>query len=567
MTFLTTAAFASDIVFENGSDRLDGILLVSFPYQGSGYSGVGMLDADQDGDLDLYFGNGPTQENALLINDGTAWFTDVAADVGAAVLTGSSGVLAADLDNDSFPELVLAGDRAPLRVLGNLGDGTFLDVTLPSGLEGARRNTSPHAGDIDNDGDLDVYVTGGIVPEDNYENTLWRNDGGRSFVEIGAAAGVGTALGGCAAIFTHLDDDVAIDLLVANCNDLEGTEQPFEVYHNNGDGTFTNVMTQSGIWERGFFMASVIFDFDGDLRLDFFSTNVGTVGEFRDGPHVLYRANGDGTFTDVAAQAGVAEREFGWGAVAADFDNDGWEELYYVGKAHAPDGVESPGLLFENQADGTFAEPEIPYDLRGLYTTGLATGDVDGDGGMDLAIVVTQSPDGTVPGAPILLLNRTANGNHWIDVRLQGTWDNRPAIGSVVYATADGRPQIREVHAGSGYMSTSSAWPHFGLGSATEAELCVRWPDGSEEGFGTHAADQWVDIVQGQGTAASCPRPDDLDVPPQPPPEDHRTCGCAGGPTGAPAFWAALVATALALRSTWRGTRGPLRRPARPRPA
>lgn len=558
------ARAASGPVFEDASARLGPVSIVSFPNQGSGYCGVGLLDADADGDLELYFGNGPGMNNVLLRNDGAGQFVDVAVETGAAVGTGSTGILAADLDNDGYPELVLAGDRSALRTLGNRGDGTFVDVTGPSGLIGSRRNTSAHAADIDNDGDLDVYVTGGIVPETNYLNTLWRNNGDRTFTEIGAAAGVGTNVGACSASFTHLDDDAAIDLVVANCNDISLLPTPFEVYRNSGDGTFASIYETAKIWEIDHFMAFAMTDFDGDLRLDFFSTNVGTVG--RDGPHALYRNNGDGTWSDVAPQAGVSDHPFGWGAVAADVDNDGWEDLYYVGMSHAQDMAHSPGLLFMNRGDGTYAPPIVPRELGVSFASGLATGDVDGDGWMDFVVAVSQSMDGALPGAPVLLLNRTGDTspNHWLSVRATGSWDNRGAIGAVVYATAAGpagapRTQMRELAAGTSFMSTNSPWPHFGLGAATEADLCVRWPDGSEEGYGVFPAGQRVDVAQGQGAPATCATPGASDPgdPSVPPPATEPRCGCAtrdaaGGALGA-WVWSAAAAGAAWSRGRSQG--------------
>jgi hypothetical protein len=561
--------------FIDASDRFDGIEVVSMPVDGAGYTGAAMLDYDGDGDLDVYIGNGPGQANFLLDNDGSARFVDVAARAGAEVRTGTGGVLAADLDEDGLPDLVLPGDRAALRTLRNNGDGTFRDVTVRSGLMGARRNTMAHAADVNSDGWLDVFIGGGIVPDQNYMNTLWINQQDGTFVETAASAGVQGAVGLCTASFANLDADDHIDLLVGNCNDLELVPQPMEVYRGLGDGTFEDVYVERQIWEIGHFMAFAWLDLDADGWLDVFATNVG-VSEFRDGPHVLYRNDGDGTFTDVAAEAGVADLVFGWGAVAADFDNDGWEDLYYVGRAHAPDAVFSPGLLLMNNGDGTFAEPEIPVDLGHLWTSGLVVGDLDGNGFPDLVAVANAAPWEGASGRPALLLNE-GNDNHWVTVRLRGTTSGRQALGARIRAYTPGHAQLRELRAGDGYLSTSTPWPTFGLGQDTQARLCVRWPDGQGEDFGTLAADQVVELVQGAGIGPDpCgpPEPGDTGGPTDtgthggtdtdsdtgggtgttgrtdtldsvssnkrfsdPPP----ACGCrAGGPSGA--LWAVLVA-------------------------
>ncbi len=495
---LFTAALAGEASFHDASPQLDGISLQSFTVGGAGYSGVAPLDYDLDGDLDLYFGNGPTRDNPLLRNDGSGHFEEVARESGDAWIgTGTGGVLAADLDGDGYPDLVLPGDRAPQRVLGNNADGTFTDVTLFSGLEGARRNVAAQAADIDLDGDLDVFIGGGIVPLEIYPNTLWRNNGDYTFNDIAVEAGLATNSGYCAGRFTYIDDDAFIDLLVATCNDLDLVLTPFEVFRNKGDGTFESAYESSRIWQIGHFMTFAALDYDGDALMDFFSTNVGTLVE-RDGPHVLYRAVGDGSYEEVAAAAGVSDLAYGWGAVAADFDNDGWEDLYYVGKAHLDDGAESPGNLMMNRGDGTFAPPTVPYDLSGQYTSGVAAADVDGNGFVDLIIPVTENYGGDVPGLPVLLIN-DGNDNHWITLRLHGSDLNTAAIGARIWVSSPGRRQIREIDAGASYLSTNSPWVHVGLGIAVEATACIRWPDGSYEDFGAVTKDLLTDLAQGDG--------------------------------------------------------------------
>ncbi|HHO52938.1 MAG TPA: CRTAC1 family protein [Deltaproteobacteria bacterium] len=547
--WLSTLAWSQDFI--DASDRLLGARNGSKHVGGSGYGGVAIFDADGDASLDLYLTDGPGRDNVLLLNDGTGHFTDATASSGAAVGSGSRAALAADLDGDGATDLVLPGDlRAPLRVLHNDGAGRFTDVTTAAGITGAPRNVSAHAADLDGDGDLDVFVAAGTIPSEQFANTVWRNDGDGTFTEIGAGIGLGTHTGACAATFTHLDDDDAIDLLVANCGDAD-RDLPLEVFHNDGGGRFTDVREDARVWGLGHWMGLALGDFDGDLRMDFFATNSG-VG--RDQPHALYRNDGDGTFTDVGVAAGVADWEFGWGTVAADFDNDGWIDLYYTGRSQVGDLYASPGHLFRNAGDGTFEAPTQPLDLSGSWTSGVATGDLDHDGRMDLVIVRTAVEAADEDGSAVLLLNRTDNGHHWLSIELVGAGSDPSAVGARIIAVpGGGQPQLQERHAGSSYQSTNSPWPHFGLGDAVDAELCVRWPDGAHERFGSFGADQHVRLVQGQGTPDTCDTLEtatgsvDASAPPPGAGGDEAPCGCAL-PTGAGAPWAGLVSLLLIQR-------------------
>lgn len=560
-------ASAGAQAFDDASAALLGVANHSVASGGSGYAGVGVLDYDGDGWLDLYFTDGPGHDNRLLRNDGAGGFVDVTVEAGVAVGTGSRGVLAADLDGNGATDLVLTGDlAAPLRVLANQGDGRFVDVSAGSGLTGASRNVSAHAADVDGDGWLDVYVAAGVLPNRSLVNTLYRNrgDGTLRFDEVGAASGVATAGGACAATFTHLDDDDAIDLVVANCGGDGGELLPFEVYRNDGHGTFTDLYAESRVWGLGHWMGLAFADFDGDGRLDFFATNSG-IG--RGQPHALYRADGDGTWSDVGPAMGVSDWEFGWGAVAGDVDDDGWPDLYYVGRSQVGDRYASPGNLFRNQGDGTFAPPSQPIDLSTSWTSGLAVGDLDNDGGVDFVVARTEVAVEGASGAAVYLRNAGGAGGagrHWLTVRAHGAAPNLQAIGARVSVTGSGRVQVQQIDAGTSYQSTNSPWPTFGLADAADAELCVRWPDGVRESFGRVDANQRFDAVEGAGTPGDCGGtvsetggPSDTASSGVPGPNVDRAgsgCGCGGGARLPGGAWLLAVGGAIG-RGTGRGTR------------
>ena len=345
--------------FDDVSERLQGVENHSRVAGGSGYAGVALIDADDDGWLDLLFTDGPGRRAVYLHNDGTGHFTPTAA--GIDVTTGVRGALAADLTDDGAPDLLLTGDlRAPVRMLVNDGAGRFEDrpvVGTPA------RTISAHAADIDGDERLDVYLAAGVLPQQEVRNALFVQGATGSFTDRSASAGIDTAGGACAATFTHFDDDDAIDLVVANCGTDGAQLLGFEMWHNQGNGSFVDIAPGSGVDGLGHWMGLAMADFDGDLRTDFFATNSGIA---RQQPHALYLNQGDGQWSDVAFAAGVSDWEFAWGTVAEDFDADGDVDLYFVGRSQAGEGYASPGHLFHNRGNATFEAPTPAAGPLGL---------------------------------------------------------------------------------------------------------------------------------------------------------------------------------------------------------
>jgi enediyne biosynthesis protein E4 len=305
---------------------------------------------------------------------------------------------------------------------------------------------------------------------------------------------VNTAVGAFAALFIDYNRDGFIDLLVANGNNIRLAPTPNELFRNNGNLTFTDVAPQAGLAPTGLWMGFGPADYDNDGDIDLFVTNFGSRGF----PHALYRNNGDGTYTDVGAAAGVALFPFAWGCAFKDFDNDGDADLFFAG---ALPGIDSnPGVLLFNNGDGTFTDSTAssPVDLRGVYASGVASGDYDRNGFED--IVVVREPYGAQEsGHPVLLRNR-GNANRWVTIHLVGTRSNRDAIGAQVWLTAGGRTQLKEVYAGSSFASTDSPWLTFGLGTSTSIDrVRVKWPLGTEEEFRNVVAGQTAILVEGKG--------------------------------------------------------------------
>ncbi len=488
-----------------------------------GLHGTTWLDYDNDGDLDLYLTNGPGFANALFRNDDGA-FTDVAAEAGVTGGGGGAGAVAADIDNDGWVDLFVIGAGGigspaafgtPHTLYVNNQDGTFSDITGDAGISGPHPAMMAAFGDIDNDGDLDLFITNpgsfvtGMEPQ-----VLYLNNGDRTFTDISASAGIDTSSGGCVVNFFDYDKDGWSDILVGNCNllvfpgDPPGTPVPgpWELWRNNHDGTFSDMAGPAGLTARpGFPMALTIADYDNDGDLDFFATGLGSFfNSIYPGilsEQVLFRNNGDGTFSDVTYAAGLGGLEWGWGASFADFDNDGDEDLLAAGSMPPMFGVIGPGLaspgrLYENDGAGGFTCTQT-FGLEFDYTSGLAVADFDGDGFQDAVITTSPYAPGT-RDTPVLLHN-DGNANHWLTVKLVGTSSNRDGVGAVVRAKLKQEIQVKQVQAGTSFASGNGLLLTFGLGRRDSVDLKVTWPSGLVEEFDDIQGDQLVTLVEGEG--------------------------------------------------------------------
>ena len=473
-----------------------------------GLGGAAWLDYDRDGDLDLYLTNRPFRLNGLFRNNGNGSFTNVAFFSGVANGAGNNGALAGDIDNDGCTDLFLTGEggmvspfESAAKLYVNNCNGTFSDVTLWSGIHGPFPGLMAAFGDIDNDGYLDLFITspGSFFTGQQTRSKLYRNNGDRTFTDISAAAGIDTNLGACVVGFHDWNDDGWIDIYVGNCNDLQVTPTPFELFHNNGDLTFTDVAHEAGLDGGGYWMGVSFADYDRDGDLDLFSTSGGT--SMMGNPyHALYRDNGDDTYTDVGVEAGVGVWEFGWGASFVDVDNDGDEDLFFTG-SFPPFGMigpggGNPGRLFLQDGNGSFSM-EQSFGLESRYSSGVAVADYDGDGFSD--VVVVKSRKWWLPGRPLLLRNK-GNDNHWLTVRLVGTTSNRDGVGARVRVVSGELSQLKLVTAGTSFLSTNSPWLNFGLGHREVADVEVTWPSGLRESFPGQSVDRMVTLVEGSGS-------------------------------------------------------------------
>ncbi len=469
--------------------------------------GVVVLDFDGDGDEDLFFVDGGSlpghtgepARSRLFRNDGGGHFTDWTERSGLRVIPYGGGGTAGDIEGDGDLDLFVTGFGAD-QMFRNNGDGTFTDVTAQAGVGSPLWSSAAAFADTDNDGDLDLLVVDYVdfsvanhkfcgdrgrnlrayCHPDIYNGLparFYRNRGNGTFEDATQAAGFGGAVGpGLGVVFGDVDNDGWQDVYIAN------DTKPNFLFRNQGNGLFEDISLLSGtqLGEQGQAEAGMgvdMGDTDGDGLLDIFVTN------FANETNALYKNLGGGAFLDSRSPAGVAEPSLpflGFGTAFADFDQDGDLDLA-VANGHIQDNTAelSPGSLyrqrnqvFENLGSGKFREDKGTGMDVVRASRGLATGDLDGDGDLDVAIVGSNEP------CEVYENTGTAGiAGHWLQVGFAGLAGNRGAIGARLELEAGGRKQIRDVKTASSFLSQNALAVHFGTGKSEKLDrLTVRRP-------------------------------------------------------------------------------------------
>jgi hypothetical protein len=500
-------------------------------------TGVAIFDYDNDGWPDIFVVNGTTLEgfpqkeapsNHLYHNNHDGTFTDVTAKAGLLATGWGQGVCVGDYDNDGWEDLYVT-NYGKNRLYHN-DHGVFTEVAEKAGVAGTGKawGTGCAFVDFNRDGHLDLMVANYVdfnisttptpgegsscvwkgVPVmcgprglPGAKNILYQNRGDGTFTDVSAKAHIDQTGGHYAfSVSTFdFDDDGWPDIYVA-CDSA-----PSILYHNNHDGTFTDVAVMAGVAfnedgreQAG--MGTTIADYDGDGRPDIFKTN------FSDDTPTLYHNDGGGVFTDAtyAAGLGLHTQYLGWGTMFFDFDNDGWPDLVLanghvypeVDKFHLSSGYMEPRILYHNNGNGKFTDVSAaagPGFTAVSSARGLAVGDLWNDGRMSVLI-------NNVYAKPSLLVNSTRYPNHWVAFKTVGTRSNRDGIGAKITVKAAKRTLVDEVRSGSSYISQNDLRVHFGLGTAAKMEIVeIRWPSGLVERFENLQVDAIHTLKEGSG--------------------------------------------------------------------
>jgi hypothetical protein len=495
-------------------------------------SGGGFLDFDNDGDLDIYLANGApmpgfkgtgTPRDALYRNDGPAGFQDVAVQAGTADTQYGQGMCAADFDNDGWTDIYLA-NYGPNTLYRNRGDGSFEDATRAAGVGDPQWGSSCAFLDYDGDGDADLFVANYVdfTPRNNrfcgdyaanvsaychpnvyngQADLLYRNNGDGTFTDVAEAAGLSARFGnGMGVVVGDVDDDGDPDLYVAN------DTTPNTLYLNKGDGTFADATLSAGVgysvdgtpWAG---MGTDFGDYDGDGDLDIIVTNL----DFEN--NTLYRNEGRTVFSDASFPSGIGAISLsfvGFGADFLDYDNDGRMDLI-IANGHILDNAPyfndattyaQRNFVFHGEGStlrevGEQSGPDMAVPNVGR---GLASGDLDNDGDLDLLIT-------TCGGAPRVFLNEGGNALAWVSLHLIGRASNRSALGARVTIQGPRGPLLEEVRSGASYQSQSDLRLHFGLGSLQEGrpvEATIRWPSGRKQVVVLPSARRAWTILEGE---------------------------------------------------------------------
>jgi len=499
--------------------------------------GVILLDYDRDGWPDIYFTNAPTVAmalqgktslGALYHNNRDGTFTDVTAQAGLTKACLAMGGAVGDYDNDGWPDLYITCLGGNILYHNN-GDGTFTDVTARAGVADGRWSAGASFGDYDGDGFVDLMVTNyvdfhlddlpqfGSTPYCKYRgvdvqcgprglkgagDALFHNNGDGTFTDVSKAAGVNNPDGyyGLGVIWADFNGTGRPDIYITN------DSTPKFLYRNLGKGKFEEIGFESGtaLSQEGSEQASMgiaIGDYNHTGRPSLFVTN------FENENPDLYRNEGGWNFLEQSFPSGLAMPALPWvkwGTAFVDLDNDGWLDLITANGHVYPQtdqmpsdpGYRQPKQLSLNQRDGTFCDAS---DQAGpaLQQKRVSRGLAVADlfNNGNMDVVIND-----LDGSPMLLRNHGVPGRHWVSFELAGTKSNRLALNARIKIVAGGMTQTDEVHSGGSYLSQSDTRLHFGLGTATKIDSVeIHWPSGAVDHIGSLAADQFYSVLEGKG--------------------------------------------------------------------
>ena len=493
-------------------------------------SGVALFDCDNDGRLDIFLVNGasftdPTAKGTIPRKTGPEYwnrmyhqkrdgsFEDITEKAGLQGIGYGMGVAVGDYDNDGYEDLYVTGYGGN-RLYHNNGNCTFTDVTDAAGVGGSGWSTSAAWGDLDNDGLLDLVVLRYVTwdwddmwcgPQENrgychpdvfqpIPMLVYHNDGNGHFTEVSHKLGLDKPAKALGIAIADYDRDGRMDIYVAN------DSMPGFLFHQKPDGTFEEVGLESGVAVNGkgqtYAGMGVDFaDYDNDGFPDLVVTDLANQA------YALYYNERDGTFNDASFPMGIGAMTFmhsGWSLRFLDYDNDGWKDLL-IAQGHDLDTIEKsfpqlryrePMLLARNTGKGFVDVSSTSGEIfhEAWVGRGMAIGDIDNDGRID-AVVSTNG------GLAHVLHNETPTGNHWLTLKLIGHKSNRDGIGALIEVVTSKGPQWVTVSTASGYLSSSDPRAHFGLGMDTAAQsIEIHWPSGIVQTLNNVPGDRIIQV-------------------------------------------------------------------------
>lgn len=461
-----------------------------FPYLG----GIACADFNGDGYTDIYLVNAAGSPNQLYFNNGDNTFTEVGQASGVDNNFNSWGTVAGDLDNDGDIDIYVCNYKAPNNLYINDGTGKFTDMALQAGVTGSvlgsdsGYSSSATMADFDNDGFLDLYVLNRAQQNTDYANNFYHNNGDGTFTDMTSWANhselqTALAVGTC-----DYDNDGYMDIYVANEFGLDG------FLRNNKNNTFTDLGPALNIPPTaGMGVDYTDFDHDGDFEI--YITNLGN--------DIFLVNNGDGTVTNRNTAVGITNGSMTWGVIIADYDNDGYDDIYAVnGGMFWPQLYPQKNVYYKNMGNGTFVEKASLVGLGENLGDSRASAylDINNDGFMDIIFLNilrdTDDPNDNVRGKAHLFLNQ-GNNNNWITLKLVGVQSNRSAVGAKVKVEAGSLIQLKEVHSGSSFASMHSLELGFGLKDNTSIDkITITWPSGNIQELTNLSVNQILTITE-----------------------------------------------------------------------
>jgi len=471
--------------------------------------GIAAADFDNDGDIDVFLPTGEGMPDLLMVNDGAGNYSDQAGPAGLASMENNRLALWFDFDGDHRLDLVVGGDcrmepladipcEQPenLRLYHQQSNGTFTEVTLASGLNaswggsGDGHRSGITAGDIDNDGFLDLYLN-----DWNGRAWLYHNNRDGTFTDITVASGLSDAeFEYHQPVMYDFNRDGWTDILVA-----VDFHTPNQLWINQGDGTFEDQAAAVGLDNSMTDMGIALGDYDNDLDMDVYITNITRVDD-----HDVFHRNDSSeqglAFTEISQSIGVSEGYWGWGTTFLDADNDGWQDLAVTNGKGTGQWINDPSLFYYNQGGDSPTFSDISDDVAfndTFIASGLIAFDFDRDGDLDLMQTAQDA------GALQLYENtpgQAASANHYLVIRPRMSGPNHFAIGAEVIITAGSRQMMRVIKTGTSMVGQEPAEAFFGLADEqTVDQVLVKWPDGSQSIMNDVAADQVMMVEQESG--------------------------------------------------------------------